>query len=226
MTDLNTLGVLVLNSDPDVLASGQSCTSTLLAYILPNLRELRISLRLSLATYEELENAGKPTFSKSSVIFVWTELPLALEHLSRLKRLRIWLDHDEPCSWSVVNERAILSPLASLSNNPTLDVSFDLPKLHPKWETPGRHFTEDCSPLPINFHRRYRQRFHALKDRDGNLYEKYASDFPVLHEVAELDDTPMERLEEWEREMWERGDGPMEILREAIMAFQPTGHPW
>jgi hypothetical protein len=195
-----------------VLASGRSCTSNLLGYVLPNLKELSISLRLSLATYEALENVADSAFSKSLLISAWTELPFALDYWSRLRKLRIWLDHEESCSWSVVNERAVLSPLASLSSNPDLDVSINLPKLHPKWEAPERHFTEDSPRLPIAIHRRYRQRYHGVEDSNGNLRVKYWSDFPVWHEVAEMMEMPVEEIEEGERSSWEAGNDPLQEL--------------
>jgi hypothetical protein len=204
-----------------VLASGRSCTSNLLGCVLPNLKELSISLRLSLATYEALENAGDSGSSKSLLISAWTELPFALDYLSRLRRLQIWLDHEEPCSWSVVNERAVLSPLVSLSSNPELDVSINLPKLHPKWEAPERHFTEDSPQLPIAIHRRYRQRYHGVEDSNANLCVKFESDFPICYEVADLEEWTIEEVEELERESWERGD---DDPRYCVMEWQPTTH--
>jgi hypothetical protein len=191
-----------------VLASSGSCTSDLLGRLLPNLKQLSISLRLSLATYKELENAGDSASCELSLISAWTELPFACEHLRKLRTLRIWLDHEEPCSWSVVNERAILSPLASLSSNPNLDFSINLPKLHPKWEAPERHFTKDSPRLPIAIQRRYRRRHHGVEDSNGNLCVRYRPDFPVMHEAAEMLGIPVEEIEEKERASWERGEVP------------------
>jgi hypothetical protein len=188
-----------------------------LGCVLPNLKELGINLKLPLAAYKELESAGESTSSTPSFTSAWTALPLAVEHISRLRKLRIWLDHRQPCSWSMVNERAVLSPLAPLaspSNNPHLDVSINLPKLHPKWETPDRHFTKDSPPLPIAIHRRYRQRYHGVEQKDGSLRVQYESDFPVLHEFAEFVGMPMEDVEENERIKWEIGEDPLQELRD------------
>src|SRR4051812_22997189 len=94
INDLDTLRILVPESG--VLESGRSFTFILLDCVLPNLKELTISLRLPLATYEALDNASDSAGSESSLISAWTGLRLAIEHLSKLRRLRIWLDHEEP----------------------------------------------------------------------------------------------------------------------------------
>jgi hypothetical protein len=131
INDCDTLGSLVWTSGPEVLISGQSCTSILFGCVLPNLKELGISLKPPLAAYEEFEYADDSVSSKSPFTSAWKALPPAIEHMSRLRKLRIWLDHEEPCSWSMVNERAALSPLASISNNPNLSVSINLPNCIP-----------------------------------------------------------------------------------------------
>jgi len=210
INDLDALRILVPQSG--VLKSGRSSTSTLLNCVLPSLKELDISLRLPLSAYDALENAGNSTGSKSSSmdhsISAWTGLRPAIERLSKLRRLRIWLDHGERCPWSMVNERAVLSPLAPLSNNPNLDISIDLPKLHPKWENPDQHFTEDSPPLTLTIHRRYRQRYHGIESSDGSIRVEYDPDFPILHELALMEDMTVEEVEEIERTSWKRGEDP------------------
>ncbi|KAF2176893.1 hypothetical protein K469DRAFT_812277 [Zopfia rhizophila CBS 207.26] len=227
INDLDMLRILVLHSS--VLKPGRSSTfaSTFLSCVLPSLKELHISLRLSLSIYGALENAGNSTGSESSSmdhsISAWTGLRPAIERLGNLRRLRIWLDHGEPCSWSMVNERAVLSPLAPLSNNPNLDISIDLPKLHPKWENPDRHFTEDSPPLTLTIHRRYRQRYHGVESSDGSIDAKHDPDFPILYEVADLYYMTMEIVEEMERASWQRGEDPIkEFLDDSIVCSLPT----
>jgi hypothetical protein len=212
INDCDTLGSLVSNSGPEVPA--QSCTSSLFRCVLPNLKELGISLRPPLAAYEEFEYADDSISSTSPFASAWIALPSAIEHMSRLKRFRIWLDHEEPCSWSMVNERAVLSPLASLSNNPDLSVSINLPKLHPKWETADRHFTKDSAPLPLPIQRRYRQKYRGVQQANGSFRVQEVFDFPVLDFFTVLLEITMEEVEEMERDMWERGQDPMQELRD------------
>jgi hypothetical protein len=116
----------------------------------------------------------------------------------------------------MVNERAILSPLASLSTNPDVDISINLPKLHPEWETPDRHFTANSVPLPIDILRRYRQRYHGVQRKDSSFRVQHKPDFPVLNEFPDFVgmDMTMKELEETERGIREGGDDPMQELRD------------
>jgi hypothetical protein len=145
INDCDTLGSLVSNSGPEALISGQSCTSILFGCVLPNLKELGISLKPPLAAYEEFEYADDSVSSKSPFTSAWKALPPAIEHMSRLRKLRIWLDHEEPCSWSMVNERAALSPLASISNNPNLSVSINLPNCIPMGNNKSTFYKRRCT---------------------------------------------------------------------------------
>jgi hypothetical protein len=224
LTDFHMLEILVSRSYPDVLAFGQSCTSNLLGFVLPHLKVLSITLKLPLEVYEELANASESASNKSSLISAWMALPLAFKHLSKLRRLRIWLDHEEPCSWSMVNERAVISPLASLRNNPELDMVINLPKLHPKWQTPDRHFTKHSPPLPIAIHRRYRQRYHGVEQEDGSFRVQHESDFPVLYIFTEILDMTMEEVEELERSKWEGGEDVMQELRDVERNIEPQNY--
>ncbi|KAH7076787.1 hypothetical protein BKA63DRAFT_290200 [Paraphoma chrysanthemicola] len=187
-----------------------------IAAALPYLTSLDIGMRLSLSTYSAYETSetSSPTASLHST---FNRMPFAIERMTRLRRLRIWLDHDEPCSWSMVNERALLSPLAPLANLPSLQSSVSLPKLHPKWEAADRHYTNASAPPPFAVHRRDRQRFHGIKSNDGTIGVKYKPDFPVLYEFTEMDMT-MEEVERLERRIWEAGDDPIDD----IMAFTPV----
>ncbi|KAF2789376.1 hypothetical protein K505DRAFT_284515 [Melanomma pulvis-pyrius CBS 109.77] len=211
INDLETLSIL----DPQsrVLTSAPSFSSMLAACVVPSLKELHINLRLPLSSYEALEKAVDSTGSEPSSmdhsISAWTGLCPAIEGLSELRRLRIWLDHAEPCTWSMVNERAVLSPLAPLSNNPNLDISIDLPKLHPKWEDLDRHYTEDSSPLPLTIHRRYRQRCHGIESSDGSFGTKHSPDFPILYEFTEMYNMTIQEVDDMERKSWERGEDPI-----------------
>jgi hypothetical protein len=183
----------------------RAATSFFLSCLVRNIKKLDINLRLHLCDYAGLEATAPevaPPFTTT-----WTQHHLhAIKNMPNLRRLRIWLDHDESCTWSIVNERTTLSPLQSLANLlPTLDISINLPKLHPKYETPERHFTV---PSGLQIHRRYRQREHS---NDG-VNVQHEPDFPVLGEYAEFMGLSMEQVEEHERYKWNEGGDPMQEI--------------
>jgi hypothetical protein len=231
--DLATLGVIVSNLNSPVPGAYSPRTSMFLQCLLSHLKYLSISLRLPLAAYEAMESA--PVSSQPSPVSAWSDLPRAIARMGKLRRLNIWLDHDEACVWTAVNERAFLSPLAPLSNCPDLDVSINLPNLHPKWETPERHFTEDSDPFPLVIHRRCRQRQHSVKGREGGLELEDGVDFPLSYgmaaaeyeleewsrECSDLPSVPYDageielsqlRWYEWEKIEWKEGRDPAEII--------------
>ena len=72
----------------------------------------------------------------------WRELPAwLLVKLPELRKLQIWLDHSNRTNWTVVNERAILKPIAALKSNvPELEVVCLLPKLNPRIQSSERHY--------------------------------------------------------------------------------------
>ncbi|KAH7086984.1 hypothetical protein FB567DRAFT_56509 [Paraphoma chrysanthemicola] len=216
VNDIDTLGFVIAAALSGEIGPDRSVTSTVRTLIVQNLTSLDIGMRLSLSTYSA--HATSETLSRTASLHsTFNSMPFAIERMTRLRRLRIWLDHDEPCSWSMVNERALLSPLAPLANLPSLQSSVSLPKLHPKWEAAGRHYTNASAPQPFAVHRRVRQRYHGIKSNDGTLGVEYKPDFPVLYEFAETDMT-MEEVERLERRIWEAGDDPIDD----IMAFTPA----
>ncbi|KAH7347073.1 hypothetical protein BKA66DRAFT_477783 [Pyrenochaeta sp. MPI-SDFR-AT-0127] len=221
VNDIFSLDLVVSNALSHAPGSDRFVTSTLLSYILPNLKALSISMRLPRAAFTAHEAASISTSSLPSLIYTFNKIPLAIGYMSKLRRLRICLDHDEPCTWSVVDERATLSPLAPLGNLPRLDVTINLPKLHPKWESPDKHFTDDSALPPLVIHRRYRQRYHGIESRDGAILVKYAPDFPILYELAEPGES-MEELESMERRKWKAGEDPLDDIR----AFEPACDIW
>jgi hypothetical protein len=175
-----------------------------LGCLLRNIKKLDINLRLPLCDYDGLEAAPEV----ASFTTTWIQHPYAIRNMSKLRRLRIWLDHDESCTWSRVNERTTLSPLQSLANLPTLDISINLLKLHPKYETAERHFTTNSAPSSLLIHRRYRQRYHS---NDG-VNVQHEPDFPVLGEYADFFGSSMEKLEEHERYTLNDGRDPMQEI--------------
>jgi hypothetical protein len=189
-----------------------------------NLRTLHINLRLPLIIYKHLEDVYTSPDSESAqlginhpVISALIALPTAVTQFRNLQSLRLWLDHSDTASWSMVNEKAVITSLFQplCKQGSSLKIDIDLPKLHPKWETPDRHFTPDSAPPPFPIHRRYRQRAYGMHDQTV----RHAPDFPkVAHEAFEIQQSefPSEdpgELETWyeeeEREIWKRGGNPV-----------------
>ena len=214
VTDLDTLGCLLQGVDTS--SSRTSSASSFLTSVLPYIRKLNITLRLPLRICKALENpvadsnprsppAGGSTADWASQLTAWLQLCPTIAQLKELRRLRIWLDHNNQSSWSIVNERAILSPLMPLTSIPNLNISINLPKLHPYLERPDRHFGED-SPAPIfKIHRRLRQRYHGEEGSKGRFRVTYEADFPLLLDCPGFEDTPQAEIEELERSLWKKG---------------------
>jgi len=192
-----------------------------------NLGTLHIDLRLPLIIYKQLEDVYTSPGSESAqlginspVISALVALPTALTRLRNLQSLRLWLDHSDTASWSMVNERVVIASLLQplCEQGSSLKIDIDLPKLHPKWETPDRHFTPDSAPPPFPIHRQYRQRIYGIDDQTV----KYAADFPSVahdvfaiqqHEFPSADPGELEMYEEIERDIWNRGGDPaLELL--------------
>ena len=159
---------------------------------------------------------------------VW---PALAPRLTRLRHLNLWLDHEESKPWYLVNERAVLSPFLAQVPNTKAQVSICLPNLHPKHENPERHFSM-ASPLPqaVNITRRIRQR-HLYNECTGSV--TYVEDFPVLFILVELTDSDGYReegqcisrdmAEQMEREMYERGEDPKELVEDVMRVMAPCG---
>jgi hypothetical protein len=162
-SDLETLQCLM---EPQY----QGPSAFVLAFsVVPRITRLSISLRLPLAFLRALEvETGTESSTETREDIAWRSLSDGIARLKRLKSLRIWLDHDEQDSWTMVNERALLSHLIPLSTLSNLKITLDFPKLHPKFETPDRHFTTASDPPPFPIHRRLRQRYHGM-ERNGRV---------------------------------------------------------
>jgi hypothetical protein len=134
----------------------------------------------------------------------WIQLCTAITGFERLRQLHLWADHNSQRSWTVVNERAFLAPLHTLlTANPHLQIHVSLPKLHPKYESPERHFVHDCAPPPYRITRRLRQRFHAVR-QGTRYYKNWVPDFPITYEIDSSDEE-LETVEERERQWWQKG---------------------
>jgi len=209
VTNLDTLHTL--------LHSGSTEAPQYLAPSLSRIRHLELALRLPLEAFEQIEyHVGHTTSDWIPNPLSWLRLCPALACLEQLRTLHIWIDHDGSETYTLVNERAFLSPLNALKSTlPNLTITINLPKLHPKYEKPERHYTPYTSP-PRDFSitRRTRQTSHALTNRHGEWCVDYIPDFPILscHEF-DSDSEAEERTEAFERMLWERGDDVEEYVR-------------
>ena len=228
VTDLDTLGCLLQRVGTSF--SEISSASDYLTSVLPCIRRLDITLRLPLPICKALENpeadsssgsppAGASTAGWASQLAAWLRLCPAIAQLKELQRLQIWLDHDDPSSWSVVNERAILSPLTPLTNIPHLNFSINLPKLHPGLERLDRHFGEDSPAPTFKIQRRLRQSYHGKETSEGHFRVSYEADFPLLLGCPDFEDTPLAEIEVMERSLWKRGVDVNELLSDSHVCY-------
>jgi hypothetical protein len=176
--------------------------------------------------YQMLGHAQHPKQSDLDPVLAWARLSLALPRIPQLRKLQIELDHTEEPTWSIVNERAVLSDLAVMEPHPILEIIVTLPNLHPKWSSPERHFTEDSSHGTLLVKRAHRLRHFAMEAGNGTFEVAYKPDFPLTSEIAnveELGNIPMEALEDWERGIWEQGRHPHEEFGDGVGLVIPSG---
>ncbi|RYP67238.1 hypothetical protein DL769_005815 [Monosporascus sp. CRB-8-3] len=233
VTDLETFKYLVQRNQDSGLS--HLFSEGLLPNFCPFLKQLNITLRLHLSFFKTPENAVALTSSAGagdilktpdnipSHLKTWAQIWAALaRQLKQLQNLHIWLDTDDKSSWSLVNERAILSHLAALISIGTAPglkhVSVNLPLLHPRHEKPERHFTNDNPPPPacLTIQRNLRQTFHGKEITPGEFHVISDSEFSILVEMLELPEFEGMSLAEVvkaEQECWRRGQSLEAELR-------------
>jgi hypothetical protein len=228
VTDLDTLNALFKTEGISASEPSSSALYGFKSMFLPRITKLAITLRLPLPIFEAL---GSVQANEDGPI-IWSEAFLRITQLEALRSLRIWLDHSNKAYWSVVNERAILSPLEPLASIPYLDLSFDLPKLHPQLEDSDRHFIEEdttnsslISSSPFKIRRRLRQRYHAEKNDMGKYWATYAPDFPFCLSYPNFEFTSLEEMESWERRAWQAGVDIQRVLAASSMTFVRLARP-
>ena len=203
-----------------ILNQGLTEASIVPEYLAPSLsriRHLELALRLPLEAFSEIEYYVNHTTSDwIPNPMSWLHLCPGISQLSQLRKLHIWADHDGSETYTLVNERAFLSLLSALKSTlPHLIITVNLPKLHPKYESPERHYTP-YTPPPRGFSisRYARETSRAVTNRHGELAVDYIPDFPILscHEF-DSDSEAEERTEAFERMLWERGDDVEEYVR-------------
>lgn len=140
---------------------------------------------------------GGITTSICSYHDTYFRLDSFLAQLKRLKRFRLWLDHDSHHPWARVNETYLLEPFRQFLETENHDLLVILPKLNPHWEDPKRHFMEgNMAAFPLI--RYVRQRFHAMPTCPKYWIVKFKPDFPFLLGVPQR---TMEEIENAEREL-------------------------
>ncbi|OIW26320.1 hypothetical protein CONLIGDRAFT_683309 [Coniochaeta ligniaria NRRL 30616] len=250
VTDLETLEHLAQGTTGSEPVSSPYAA---LSHAMPSLRKLHITLRLSLPFFRALSIVATTSSSSDSIntpqalitpmhtsvtecdaVTSWLQVwPFLALRLQGLQSLNLWLDHDESASWSLVNERAILSSIvASMlpQSIARLGVTVNLPMLHPRYENPERHYTKGSPPPPafVVMNRRLRQDRFYEETGSGVGSVTYEPDFPALLDLidftADPDSGPLmtyEDVEELERESWSRGVNPENIIWEMASGLGP-----
>jgi hypothetical protein len=172
--------------------------------LLPNITSLSIVLKLPLHFYESLEKIERSEDAfedMSNDTRAWLRIDSILRLFHNLKKLQVWFEHNDSCTWTVVNERVLVSPLTRLSQDKDIEMTLSLPKLHPKFTKESRHYTGD-SITPFRLYRRLRHNYHAVMSAQGIFECQFKSDFPFFQHMEEFWDKTMGEVEELERSDW------------------------
>jgi hypothetical protein len=176
-----------------------------------SMTRLSITMKLPLEFFQSLEELHKqpPVVPEaadqvSATVSLWTQLGLMLSRFDTLTRLYIWLDHSHSCTWSVVNECALLSDVLTRLATTCINVSIILPNLHPLYEREDRHLMGRPLGRRVQLRRVLRQRYHSHEVSPGVGEILYKPDFPLLLDLLEIDGSVAE-IEETERRQWKEG---------------------
>jgi hypothetical protein len=194
-----------------------------------SITQLSITLRLPLEFFQSLEALGDnhtvspdKTEQALTTAKTWIQISAALGRLSTLARLRLWFDHSDPRTWSLVNERMLLSPLLTQLSSTRINVSIILPTLHPQYEHEDRHLITKLPGRSIQLCRNLRQEFYLQETSQGGIEVVEKSDFPFFRDFFDM---PMAEIEAWERKGWDQGrDMEAEYLAEADRLWGSHGN--
>jgi hypothetical protein len=192
--------------------------------LLLEITSLSIVLKLPLHFYESLEKLDKledVLEDPSDDTRAWLRIDSTIRLFPKLRKLQVWFEHNDSCTWTVVNERVLVSPLTRLSQDKNTEMTLSLPKLHPKFAQDSRHYTDE-SGTPFRLFRRLRQSWHVTVSADGTLKRDYQGDFPFFQGFEECADTTMGEVERVERSGWMIGmdmEQEVEILGGGIGWF-------
>jgi hypothetical protein len=217
---------------PDESSGGFNRSWNLWDSIHFGITKLNVTFRLPLAFYNALEKdcvlestLGSHTHAVSKMCATWECLWPAICQMQHLRKLCIWLDHDDKSSWSVVKERLALQGITTALEEhmqtrardgklPHIDITLNLPNLHPRIAKPDTHFAQQDIPASFTLERRIRQRYHCREYALNYWVAEFKPDFPIMLEIEEFydetqpnDNAPMtvQEIEEMERGWGARG---------------------
>ncbi|KAM0269413.1 hypothetical protein ACHAQH_009761 [Verticillium albo-atrum] len=231
--DLETLDALCQSQH----AAGDLPPTMSLISIGKGVKVLHVTLRLPLETFKK----EWPRVIRNDYHFPGPEpanrfkqvLP-AVAALGSLQKTRIEIDHTDPSSWSVVDERATLWPVRRIKNlAPHIDLTLVLPNLHPFYESADYHFTESSPQTFYPIIRRVRQKYHYREDLEGNLtiirssHDTFPVEVPYLLLLEELSANTTEvcperykEMVEEERARWKKGIDVQKEVDEAMKVME------
>ncbi|EEY18415.1 predicted protein [Verticillium alfalfae VaMs.102] len=227
ITDLNTLDALCQTQHT---AEGLPKTTSLIS-IGHGMQALHVTLRLPFEVFEAVDGLRSESKKMQELALQWTQAWPAVAALKGLRKIRVELDHTNWSSWSVINERAVLSSLGTLKTLvPGLVLTVVLPNLHPFYEKSDRHFTHDSPEPSFPIIRRVRQKYHCRQGPDGrrsivrSRYDTFPVWVPAELELLEIEEHPVlqpspeqyrEMVEE-ERQGWRNGIDYHDFIAELL----------
>lgn len=156
--------------------------------MLAGVRKLNVTVMLNRAFSLQLDDrvespaSGASGTASTSPIPMWPQTFSALSQLKQLHKLEICVDLAYPKPWATVNERALVDALGLSNNIPPYDITLNLPKLHPRYEDPDRHFIENSVAPSLKIRRRLREEYEFKDDLEQTkaAHLAYERDFPIL----------------------------------------------
>lgn len=207
VSDLNLIDNWARASEMAILSPSQFAKMPV-----ENVSRLSITLKLPLGFFQSVgrlsgnDSTSSDTDLATQQARLWQRLSSTLSHFEALKKLDLWLDHNEPQCWVVVNERSTLDLLLTqLSARPNLDVTITLPMLHPKYEENERHYIDETISQNINVHRALRSKKHAVTDAEGRIEIVEWNDFPTMYNSYGAHSLDLATIVERERKGWKEG---------------------
>jgi hypothetical protein len=145
---------------------------------------------------------------------LWLSLRSALDRLTCLSKINIWLDHNRHKYWWEFNEAAILSPFAGLASRLGVDLTAHLPS----------HAVDHVPVLPFKINRRRRQEFFVDSCSDCEKHSRKCSNvsrrkqFPIFDGIEELgpEQGTRQQWEDLERIIWTKGWDPAVELDDMV----------
>ncbi|KXJ93596.1 hypothetical protein Micbo1qcDRAFT_203660 [Microdochium bolleyi] len=176
---LDALECLAFKHD-QLTAQSRGTAATVLRYI----RRVHVTLKVSLEFCKALEpradTAGLDDDCQE-LLSSWRLIGKTLSHFENISSLHVWIDHSCPDKWESLDERSITAQLQGFAKGLPggVDVTIQLPWLHPWHEDVERHFTEE-EPLTKGFQipRFIRHRKFVVPNIAPYIFE--VEDFPYL----------------------------------------------